>query len=83
MVSAEGGGEPVWSPDGDELFYRNGDKMFSVDIDTVPELRVGRPELLFEKRFAVTHRWDMARNYDVSRDGQRFLMVQNVNDRRR
>lgn len=79
-VSTDGGSEPLWSVRGRELFYRNGDKMMAVSIDTEPELRVGTPEVLFEGRFAITHRPDIPRNYDVSRDGRRFLMVQTVDD---
>lgn len=51
-----------------------------MSIDTEPELRVGTPEVLFEGRFAITHRPDIPRNYDVSRDGRRFLMVQTVDE---
>ena len=79
-VSPDGGNEPLWSSSGRELFYRNGDKMMVVRVETEPELRVGTPEVLFEGRFAITHRPDTPRNYDVSRDGQRFLMVQTVDD---
>ncbi len=79
-VSTDGGSEPLWSVRGRELFYRNGDKMMAVSIDTEPELRVGTPDVLFEGRFAITDRPDIPRNYDVSRDGRRFLMVQTVDD---
>jgi serine/threonine-protein kinase len=79
-ISTDGGTEPLWAPNGRELFYRDGDKMMAVSIETDPELRVGSPEVLFEERFAITHRADAPRNYDVSRDGQRFLMVQTVDE---
>ncbi len=79
-VSPDGGTEPLWSSSGRELFYRNGDKMMAVRVETEAKLRVGTPEVLFEGRFAITHRPDTPRNYDVSRDGQRFLMVQTVDD---
>ena len=79
-ISTEGGTEPVWAPNGDELFYRDNNKMMAVTIETDSDLEVGIPELLFEGRFAFTHHPGMARNYDVSRDGQRFLMVQSVQE---
>ena len=79
-VSTDGGTEPLWAPNGRELFYRNGDKVIAVRVAPDPELSLGSPEVLFEGRFEVTHRPDIPRNYDVSRDGQRFLMVQKLNE---
>ena len=75
QISTAGGNEPVWAPDGRELFYRNGDQMIVVDITTEPTFSAGTPRVLFERRYAFTHRPDAPRNYDVARDGQRFLMI--------
>ena len=72
-VSNTGGTEPFWSRDGKEIFYRNDDRMMAVSIDTGPEVVVGLPKVLFE---GVYNRLGWARrNYDVTADGQRFLMV--------
>ncbi len=72
-ISSGGGSEPVWSPTGNEIFYRNGDKMMSVEVKTTPGFSASAPRLLFEGnyRHGVTFRPD----YDVSPDGKRFLMV--------
>jgi serine/threonine-protein kinase len=73
QISTEGGTEPVWNPNGRELFYRQSDRMMAVDIVTQPALTAGRPRLLFEGPYLLS-----AGNlpaYDVSPDGQRFLMV--------
>jgi serine/threonine-protein kinase len=73
QVSTDGGSEPVWSRTGRELFYRNGDKMMAAPIVTDPSFSVGKPEMLFEAPYAsVAVR---VPNYDVSPDGQRFLMI--------
>ena len=74
-VSSGGGREARWSPDGSELFYRNlaGDRMMVVEVETEPTLRVSRPEVLFEGRYAVPV--GGGHNYDVSADGQRFVMI--------
>jgi len=72
-ISTAGGAEPLWSPDGSELFYRNGDEMMVVAIETEPELALGVPRALFRKAVRVT---PDPRNYDVSSDGQRFVMVE-------
>jgi serine/threonine-protein kinase len=71
-ISSDGGQEIAWAPDGHELFYRSGDRMMAVDIVTQPTLRPGKPHLVFERAFAKGGPW---RNYDVSRDGRRFLML--------
>jgi len=73
-ISTSGGHNPVWSKDGKELFYRVGNRMMTVNIETEPELKVADPELLFDGRLLATDSWGS--NYDVSSDGQRFLMVE-------
>jgi Tol biopolymer transport system component len=76
QISTEGGTEPVWNPSGRELFYRSGDKMMAVDIVTQPGFVAGRPRMLFEKRYEAAPAPIV--NYDVSPDGQRFLMIKPV-----
>jgi Tol biopolymer transport system component len=73
QISTEGGTEPVWNPNGRELFYRTGDKMMAVDIATHPGFAVGKPRTLFEGQYVLTPA--TLPNYDVSSDGQRFLML--------
>lgn len=74
-VSNGGGTEPVWARDGRELFYREGDRMMAVRLTgSGADLQAGRPQALFEGRFAKGS--IDAANYDVTPDGQRFLMVQ-------
>jgi Tol biopolymer transport system component len=73
QISTEGGAEPVWARNGRELFYRNRDKMMKVDITTQPAFRAARPELLFEGQYWTTGLTPI--HYDVSPDGQRFLMI--------
>jgi len=73
QISTEGGREPVWNPNGRELFYRNGNKMMAVDIATQPGFAASKPRMLFEGRYEPAP--IPVANYDVSSDGQRFLMV--------
>src|SRR5262249_32851079 len=68
QVSTDGGSSPRWAHSGKELFYRNGDKMMAVDVDSSATFRAATPKMLFEK----------AGTYDVSSDGKRFLMVRPV-----
>ena len=72
QISTEGGNEPVWGRDG-EIFYRNGDKMMAVDTRTQPTFSAGKPKVLFEDAYVPTLL--AAPTYDVSADGQRFVML--------
>jgi Tol biopolymer transport system component len=74
QISTEGGVEPVWARNGRELFYRNGDKMMAVGVETKPTFTAAKPKLLFERHYEPSPQSFLA-NYDVSPDGQRFLMV--------
>jgi dipeptidyl aminopeptidase/acylaminoacyl peptidase len=73
QISTDAGAEPVWNRNGRELFYRSGDKMMVVDIATQPSFAAGKPRKLFEGPYLPTAA--TIQNYDVSPDGQRFLMV--------
>jgi serine/threonine-protein kinase len=73
QISTEGGTEPVWNHNGNELFYRSGDKMMAVEIATQPSFAAGKPRMLFAGRYERTPA--TSPNYDVSPDGQRFLML--------
>ena len=75
QMSANGGIEPAWNPNGRELFYRNGDRMMAVPITAQPTFSAGRPAMLFEGDYLSSPFPATGVTYDVSRDGQRFLMV--------
>ena len=71
-VSPSQGTDPVWSPDGDELFYLDGNALMAVPIQTAPTLEIGAPSRLFD-----TDGWIMevrGHTYDVAADG-RFVVA--------
>jgi hypothetical protein len=74
QISTSGGTEPVWSRDGRELFYLNGDAMMVVEIRTSPTFTASAPRMLYEGRFVRSP--NTVASYDVSTDGQRFLRIQ-------
>jgi Tol biopolymer transport system component len=74
-ISSGGGAEPVWSPTGKELFYRNGDEMISVEINADGEFTVGESRRLFRKPNHASREYSSRAQYDVSPDGQSFLMI--------
>jgi serine/threonine-protein kinase len=71
-VSNGGGREPVWSPRGGELFYRNRDAMLTVDVTTGATFRAGAAKPLFTGAFEAGRE---SAGYDVTRGADRFLMV--------
>ena len=72
-MSSGADGEPKWSPDGRELFYRDGTRMMAVSVDLGPEISMGRPRVLFDGPYDGD--LDGITGYDISADGSRFLMV--------
>ncbi len=77
QVSTDGGTEPAWHPNGRELFYRHnstdGTVLMSAQIELEPRLRVSRRQVLFPvDRMAAAN---PHRNYDVSPDGNSFVMI--------
>ena len=75
QVSSQGGGQPRWSKDGKELFYVEADNLMAVEVSTRPSFTPGATTRLFQDpnlRAAPDHR------YDVSRDGQRFVLVETI-----
>ncbi|MCZ6768189.1 MAG: protein kinase, partial [Acidobacteria bacterium] len=75
QISSEGGSQSLWARDGKELFYRNGDNMMVVSVQTEPTFKMlVAPRVLFEGTYLYGS-FDWAANYDISPNGQRFLMI--------
>jgi eukaryotic-like serine/threonine-protein kinase len=75
QISTDGGEEPLWNSNGRELFYRSGNKMIAVEITTQPSFSAGNPKVLFAGQYQPSPNPVPNANYDVSPDGQRFLML--------
>jgi hypothetical protein len=80
LVSNGGGREPLWSPSGDRLYFRGQDRMSYVDVRTAPTFAAGTPRRLFADPYEWEHGGGLGgdRNYDLSADGRRFLMLKAV-----
>jgi len=76
QVTTLPGGRPLWAHNGRELFYlASSDResaMMSVPIETTPAFRYGNATKLFDFKYATAV---PMRTFDVSNDGQRFLIV--------
>ena len=75
-MSLTGATEPVWSPTGREIFYRDGDRMMAAAVTTQGGFQVGARTQLFEGAFDRNPSRVPA--YDVSRDGRTFVFLQQV-----
>ena len=74
MISVDGGTEPVWAPNGRELFYRDQEWMMAVSVETEPRFEAGKSRPLFEAPFADSEA--AYPNFDITPNGQDFIMIQ-------
>jgi hypothetical protein len=66
QVSSAGGSQPIWRSDGKELFYQGDEKLMAMPIAVGASVEFGRARELFSNEGLI--------GYDVSADGQRFLL---------
>jgi serine/threonine-protein kinase len=76
QISTGGATRPVWARSGRELFYLDeSGALTGLPVRTSgPTFIAGISEKVFDTRYAEPN---PARHYDVSPDGQRFLMIKN------
>jgi Tol biopolymer transport system component len=83
QVSIGGGQMPVWNRNASELFYaaRNGMLMSATLRPAAGRLEIGEPQPLFLLQLGVSGEVQFSRHpYDVSPDGQRFLVIRRAPD---
>lgn len=74
LVSTGGGTEPIWGRNGRELFYRNGAAVMGVRVDAAETFERDAPRTLFSRPYYL----GLGRTWDISQDGERFLMVKSA-----
>jgi serine/threonine-protein kinase len=79
QISVDAGDQPLWAPDGKQVFSANGNRIMSVDLNTESGLNPAKPRTLFERTFSTSSadagQW--GHTYAVFPDGKRFLFVEN------
>jgi len=81
QVSSAGGQEPRWRRDGKELFYLSADgKMMAVAMKTGASFEAGSPVALFQTHARQPVSSQDHSSYDVSGDGQRFLIITKMDE---
>ena len=71
QVSRDGGRSPIWSADGKKIFYLSGNKMMAASVKIRATFEAGVPKMLFE----VDARLPRLTRFDVTADGQRFVIA--------
>jgi dipeptidyl aminopeptidase/acylaminoacyl peptidase len=81
MISTNGGTQPRWRHDGKELFYLGYDrKLMVVGVkEDANKFEAGSPQALFEMRVIVGFVVPIS-SYEITRDGQRFLVLTPVEE---
>ncbi len=81
QVSTTGGDSPLWSPDGREIFFRNGDAVMVSSVRTDPTFSFETPKMLFQGTYVSSvlafGSWDFS-TWDINPDGRRFLMMKEL-----
>jgi eukaryotic-like serine/threonine-protein kinase len=72
QISAGGGTEPVWHPDGRRLYYRRGGTLLQATLGLSDRAAVVRRDSLFSGPYLENIRWP---EYHVHPDGDRFVFV--------
>jgi serine/threonine-protein kinase len=78
-VSNGGGSQPLWSRDGKELFYLDAVNFLSrVPIEAGSSFTTGPQTKLLSRTYVGTIPTYAGRQYDISHDGKRFLVMKDV-----
>jgi serine/threonine-protein kinase len=76
QVSAGGGTRPLWSRTGRELFYLSATgAIVGVGVSAGPSWSSTAPTTLVKEGYTIAAPVNTGRTYDISPDGQRFLVV--------
>ena len=80
QISTGGGTGPAWARSGKELFYVDaGGLLMAVPVQTTRSFGVGHAMRVLHTRYFTSDPFTGGiRNYDVSSDGQRFLMIKDT-----
>jgi Tol biopolymer transport system component len=73
-VSTGGGMHPLWSRDQRHIYYRAGQEMRAVEVQTSPEVRLGASRVLFDRRYSFGPNLTIP-NFSLSHDGKDLLLV--------
>jgi eukaryotic-like serine/threonine-protein kinase len=76
-LTRRGGEHPLWSPDGETLYFDRDHRLYRVGVDLDGRFEAGAPEALPITGF---EQGEYRRQYDLMPDGRRFLMMYPIPD---
>jgi hypothetical protein len=80
QVSTAGGERPLWSRDGRELFFVSAaSELMRVGVERASSWAATTPTMLLKDGSVMVPENNVGRTYDISPDGQRFLVVKPLN----
>ena len=75
QISRDGGEQPLWAPNGRELFYvAPAGQLIAVPVQSGDDIAFGNPKIAITGPY-WTRTLRAGREYDISPDGERFLMI--------
>jgi hypothetical protein len=78
MVSSGGGSEPVWSRDGQRLFYRGESQLIAATIRPGPSFSVASRDTVVREPFVYAT--NPHANYDVMPNGRQFIFLKAISE---
>ena len=72
QITREGGGHPLWSPDGRSLYFDRGQQLFTLAVNLAAPASSGDPVPLPIKGFA---QGEYRRQFDLMPNGREFIMM--------
>jgi Tol biopolymer transport system component len=73
-LSSNGASEPVWTRGGREVVFRQRDTVMAVAVNPARK-EIGTPTVLFGGPYVFHTAWDEGRSFDVSSDGETFVLL--------
>jgi len=74
QISTQGGSDPFWSRNGEEIFYRNQNQFMRVAVPDSLDSWYPKPELMFTGNYLNCD----YTSWDIMPDGQHFIMIQST-----
>ena len=72
QVTRQGGGHPLWSPDGETIYFDRDGRMYRVDVRLDGDVSIGEP---VELPIAGFQQGEYRRQFDLMPDGSAFLLL--------
>ncbi|UCF38227.1 MAG: PD40 domain-containing protein, partial [Acidobacteriota bacterium] len=81
QISTSGGRDPLWDPQGTEVYYLNNETLMASSIDATDTFSSEIPRVVVKiPDMGTSDQSEWGTDWDISPDGQRFLITTNVSE---